>query len=220
MRLATILALASLGALIALALRVLAMRSRGQRTSRSDRKVELVERGEAPSAVLSDQTEISIPVTDRPPATPIEDDTRTENGPDIPHPVQREPAPAPEAGVGAVADSDIPDAGVAIDKQIQPSANEDLDGGDVQLPDGHRGVSPGNRGGRPRTAAPEGEGGKAGGSRWRFQKPEVVCWNKSREWILAVELPNELEEAEGVSVSHNGMVLSEDELERGCWLDS
>ena len=78
MRLATILALASLGALIALALRVLPTGGKSQRTIRSDRKMELVERDEAQSTVLSDQTEVSISVAHKPSATPIEDDTSIE----------------------------------------------------------------------------------------------------------------------------------------------
>lgn len=77
-----------------------------------------------------------------------------------------------------------------------------------------RTVSPEKRGGRSRAEAQATEADQTRRGRPRTPKPEIVCWKKEREWVLAVEIPEELRK---VSVIQNGVRLTEDELEKGCW---
>ena len=48
-------------------------------------------------------------------------------------------------------------------------------------------------------------------------KPEIVCWKREREWILAVELPDELSENQGLTMVQGDRQLEEDAEKRGCW---
>ena len=270
MRITNILVLASLGALIAVGLYVLATRGRGQRATLSDQKKQLAESEAQPTLQpeLSTQTRELRPVPHEPRARSVNVETNTESGLEESHPAQQ-PKPAPqainiglvqsgeakaleapslttetvnsqekesyvevsftqegehlptrdtlEAEAGAVGVTDTPGTGVAINEQSQTGLDESLHCSDDQLPHQAGRVSPEKRGGRSRAAAQEGEREKAIRSRWRLQKPEIVCWKRTWEWILAVELPEVLQEARGISVSQNSVDLAEDELEKGYW---
>jgi len=77
-----------------------------------------------------------------------------------------------------------------------------------------RRISPEKRGGRMRGWAEGRTRGQTRKSLLRTPRPEIVCWKRDREWILAVEIP---EVVTTVSVLQNGMPIREDELEKGCW---
>jgi len=51
----------------------------------------------------------------------------------------------------------------------------------------------------------------------RQPKPEIVCWKKERQWIPAVEVPEELFESPNLAVLQNGLPLTQDESREGCW---
>lgn len=78
-------------------------------------------------------------------------------------------------------------------------------------------VSPEDRGGRSRETTPKNEGGGEKKRRTRTPKPEIVCWKRQREWILAVELPDGFPRDQSVMVVQNGKPLEKDETENGCW---
>lgn len=73
---------------------------------------------------------------------------------------------------------------------------------------------PDKRGGRPRTDRAESGGQRTRDRRSRVARPEVVCWKKEREWVVAVETPEELR---AVSVMQNEVQLSGEVSERGYW---
>jgi len=78
-------------------------------------------------------------------------------------------------------------------------------------------VSPDNRGGRSRETVPKKEGGGEKKRRTHTPKPEIVCWKQEREWIVAVELPDDFPERQNVTVVQDGKPLGIDETENGCW---
>jgi hypothetical protein len=80
-----------------------------------------------------------------------------------------------------------------------------------------RRVSPKKRGGRPRMGTTETEHEETRKCRLRTFKPEIVCWKREREWILAVEVPDEQRGEQGISVLQNGTPLAEDKLQEGRW---
>lgn len=265
MRVAIILALASLGAVIAGALYARATRDRGQRAALADREAELAESEAQPEPspdiqqLEPDPHESSVPsfeVETKPERVPVEpplaqpppapvlppvniepihsDEDKTPEGAwstaEIENPQGSEPSvkiaftqedpPTPdsvEEGDAAMAVSDTLDNNAGFKEQTQPGVDEYSPEGYDRLPRQSESVSPEKRGGRPRATTQEGEPDKTVKTGWRFQKPEIVCWNRAREWILAVELPQDLRDAQGISVSQNSVDLVEDELEKGCW---
>lgn len=48
-------------------------------------------------------------------------------------------------------------------------------------------------------------------------KPEVICWKRERQWILEVEVPEELLGSSGLVVLQNASLLTQDEYREGCW---
>ena len=54
-------------------------------------------------------------------------------------------------------------------------------------------------------------------SKPRNPKPEIVCWEKGRQWILAVELPKELYNNGDVVVIQNSSPLEKDSSREYCW---
>jgi ribosomal protein S9 len=51
----------------------------------------------------------------------------------------------------------------------------------------------------------------------RRPTPEIVCWKSERQWIPAVEVPEEFLENSGLAVLQNASPLTEDESREGCW---
>ena len=78
-------------------------------------------------------------------------------------------------------------------------------------------VEPGKRGGRPRGSTRERERQQAQETKSLRPKPEIVCWKRGREWILGVEVPEELLESSGLVVLQNTSPVTQDETEEGSW---
>ena len=73
------------------------------------------------------------------------------------------------------------------------------------------------RGGRPRGPTQNLERKRMQGTRPRCPNPEIVCWKRERQWVLAVEVPEELLEKPGLTVHQSVSPLLRDELEEACW---
>ncbi len=78
-------------------------------------------------------------------------------------------------------------------------------------------VEPIKRGGRSRTSTQDSEKHKVEETESRHPKPEIVCWKREQQWILAVELPENLRGNSGLVVLQNESTLLEDESSEGCW---
>jgi len=78
-------------------------------------------------------------------------------------------------------------------------------------------LEPGKRGGRPRASTEAQERQLPQESKSRRPKPEIICWKKERQWIPAVEVPDELFESPNLSVIQNGLALTQDESRERCW---
>jgi len=48
-------------------------------------------------------------------------------------------------------------------------------------------------------------------------KPEIICWKRERQWIISVEVPDEILEKAELSVIQNDLPLSRREYREGCW---
>lgn len=116
-----------------------------------------------------------------------------------------------------------PEPTLVATKDANPSTAEPTGGGvkqdsrgalDGRTPQEPRRVSPEKRGGRTRSGDQESENEKTNKGRPRSPKPEIVCWKRDREWVLAVEIPEELRT---ISVLQDGIRLTEDNLKKGCW---
>lgn len=83
-----------------------------------------------------------------------------------------------------------------------------------RTPQEPRRISPEKRGGRSRAGDQESENEKTNKGRNRSPKPEIVCCKRDREWVLAVEIPEELRT---ISVFQGGIRLTEDNQKKGCW---
>jgi len=70
-------------------------------------------------------------------------------------------------------------------------------------------------GGRPHRA--EGEKPQEREGKPRRPKPEIVCWEKGRQWILAIEIPEELCKNGDVEVRQNSSRLEQDVSREHCW---
>lgn len=78
-------------------------------------------------------------------------------------------------------------------------------------------VSPEDRGGRSRETVSKKEGGGEKKRRIRTPKPEIVCWKREREWVLAVEMPDSFPRNRDVTVIQDGQPLQKDDAESDCW---
>lgn len=99
---------------------------------------------------------------------------------------------------------------LAIEK-AQPGAAPAL----PPLSEGRR-IEPVKRGGKPRGST-RGRGEQPSKPEARVLKPEIVCWERGREWIPAVEVPQALFEKPDLTVLQNESSLLRDELEDACW---
>ncbi|MEW6567673.1 MAG: 30S ribosomal protein S9 [Chloroflexota bacterium] len=78
-------------------------------------------------------------------------------------------------------------------------------------------IEPVKRGGRPRRHAPGDLKQEPGQRAIRAQKPEVVCWKTGGQWILGLEVPEELLEDSQLSVLQNGSHLHRDDWDERRW---
>lgn len=96
--------------------------------------------------------------------------------------------------------------------KVQP---EGAEGAVAKAKRGRR--EPIKRGGKPRGPAQDLEKGRTQGVPLRLPKPEIVCWKRERQWVVAVEVPEELLEKPGLTVLQSGSSLLRDEIEEACW---
>jgi hypothetical protein len=95
-----------------------------------------------------------------------------------------------------------------------------LENKETERPQERKRINPDKRGGRPHGPGRPREDNSAsprGDRSQRAPKPEVVCWKKAREWILAVEVSRELGDGAPISVSQNGTPLVQDQSQDGRW---
>ena len=73
-----------------------------------------------------------------------------------------------------------------------------------------------DRGGRPRILPTESKEQVTREPKLHQPKPEIVCWQRERRWILTVEVPEDLWEKSELVVHQNASPLAQDERE-GHW---
>jgi len=138
------------------------------------------------------------------------------NGADLT--VKEEPKKAAKMQDQPVAESPTPQDEEECDSETASVPNEiskhSLKKAQTGPPNTRR-INPEKRGGRFRGRAEGQTQRQTRKSLLRTPRPEIVCWKRDREWILAVEIP---EVVTTQSVLQNGMPIREDELEKGCWL--
>lgn len=82
-------------------------------------------------------------------------------------------------------------------------------------------VRPENRGGRPREGLKEeAESQTALESRPlhpRPPNPDIVCWKQGFEWVLAIEVPDEILAKSGLTLLQNHSILAQAEGRDSCW---
>lgn len=75
-----------------------------------------------------------------------------------------------------------------------------------------------DRGGRPRKPTQRGDETPSRRTGHYSLKPEIVCWKRERQWLIGIEIPEELiEDAETLEVFQNSS-LSQDDSKEACWL--
>ena len=75
-----------------------------------------------------------------------------------------------------------------------------------------------DRGGRPRKPTQRGDETPSRRTGHYSPKPEIVCWKRERQWLIGIEIPEELiEDAETLEVFQNPS-LSQDGSKEARWL--
>ena len=92
---------------------------------------------------------------------------------------------------------------------------DDREADGLQIKGSSRKPEPVKRGGAPRGGTDVPQPQPTG--RKRTPKAEIVCWKREREWILALEIPDDWRGRPGISVLQNDTSLMRDEVEDGCW---
>ncbi|MBU0634818.1 MAG: hypothetical protein KKA52_07115 [Candidatus Omnitrophica bacterium] len=90
---------------------------------------------------------------------------------------------------------------------------EEVDSREVS---GERRASPDKRGGRSRSSANHDRQKEKNTNSFRL-KPEIICWKKERQWMLAVEIPEEISSIQGLEVIEEGLCLLQDEATEDRW---
>jgi len=107
---------------------------------------------------------------------------------------------------------------IAVDEVTQEleSAFTESDQNNISdLPEKTRQIKPINAGGRHPGVINENSQQRE--SKHRRPKPEIVCWQKGRQWILAVELPTEFYNNGDVVITQNSSPLEKDSSREYCW---
>lgn len=91
---------------------------------------------------------------------------------------------------------------------------EKIDSGEVS---GEKRTSPDKRGGRSRGSGYKHELQKEKNANSFRLKPEIICWKKERQWMLAVEIPEEISSIQGLEVIEKGLCLLQDEATEDRW---
>jgi hypothetical protein len=87
-----------------------------------------------------------------------------------------------------------------------------------EVPDSHKkSLPPSKRGGRPRAPTEAQEKPLAQRTESRSPRPEIVCWKEGRQWMAAVEIPEEFLEKSGLAVFQDGSPLTREGSRETCW---
>jgi hypothetical protein len=78
-------------------------------------------------------------------------------------------------------------------------------------------LEPGKRGGRPRASTEARAKSPAQKVERRCPKPEVICWKRERQWVTAVEIPEEILENPDLTILQDGSPLTREESREACW---
>lgn len=97
-------------------------------------------------------------------------------------------------------------------EEVQETRTEET----PSLAEGRR-RKPEERGGRPRGPAQGREEGQTQKTAPRRLKPEIVCRKSERQWVLAVEVPEELIRNSSLTVLQNAAPLRHNESEEAYW---
>lgn len=97
-------------------------------------------------------------------------------------------------------------------EETQPQAQEK-----VSQKAGRGRREPQERGGRPRVPAKSPEERPKREIRPHRPKPEIVCLKRGRQWIVGIEVPEDLLSYPGLEVRQNDRPLTQDESREGCW---
>ncbi|MBI4304401.1 MAG: hypothetical protein HY665_08725 [Chloroflexi bacterium] len=98
------------------------------------------------------------------------------------------------------------------DETQRKAEEEDRPKGEVES----KWVEPVKRGGRSRDLTQDREKQPPQERKARAPKPEIVCWKRIRQWIPAVEVPEDLLKNPGLAVLQNELPLTQDESSEGC----
>jgi small subunit ribosomal protein S9 len=120
---------------------------------------------------------------------------------------ETQPIAAEETGPTGTKQSEQPET-----LKVQPEGTEEAV---AEAKNGKR--EPIKRGGKPRGPTQSHEEERTQQIKPRRPKPAIVCWKRERQWVLAVEVPNELIENSDLEVLQNGSPLQPDDLERAFW---
>jgi hypothetical protein len=101
--------------------------------------------------------------------------------------------------------------------QEEPSRSEDKDGLKVKQQPISKQVNVENIPGRRKPRDPIDEPGENQQNKSFRSKPEIICWKRERQWIPAVELPEELIGNPHLTVYQEATSLTEDQSREGCW---
>lgn len=80
-----------------------------------------------------------------------------------------------------------------------------------------RSREPIKRGGKPRGPTQVHQKARTQETKLICPNLEIVCWKRERQWVVAVEVPDDLREKPDLTVLQNGLALPKDELEEGYW---
>jgi len=106
---------------------------------------------------------------------------------------------------GDVEESAMPSCGTSMGTQRQATEERK-----------RKAASPEDRGGRPRSPPSKERGEDTERKASRSSRPEIICWKRAREWLVGVEVPDDISQAD-VSVLQADDSLSEDGSRAGCW---
>lgn len=120
---------------------------------------------------------------------------------------ETQPIAAEETGPTGTKQSEQPET-----VKVQPEGTEEAV---AEAKNGKR--EPIKRGGKPRGPTQSHEKERTQQIKPRLPRPEIVCWKRGRQWVLAVEVPDELLENSDLEVLQNGSPLQREDLDKAFW---
>lgn len=101
--------------------------------------------------------------------------------------------------------------GTGDEKRGADARRRDQGGREAKVPE------PVERGGKPRGTTKTSKKPPVQESKVTRLKPEIVCWNRERQWAAGVEVPEALVGSSGLMVLQNGLPLTQDGYRDNCW---